>query len=117
MKKYFLFLAISIFSLSCRDIEKTQSAPENLLTKEQMINIMTELHMAEAKTSTARLPSDSAHMLFLHLQERVMLKYNTDTAQYNSSYKWYAENVKQMDEIYSAVVDSLEARKNTKRIE
>jgi hypothetical protein len=117
VKKYFLFLMIGFLSFSCIDKDKRTTAPENLLTKEQMIGILTEMHIAEAKASAARLPHDSATTFFMHLQEQIMDKYNTDTAQYRLSYKWYSENVKEMDEIYATVVDSLGARESTVRLE
>jgi hypothetical protein len=108
---------MGFLSFSCIDKDKRTTPPENLLTRKQMIGILTDMHIAEAKTSAARLPHDSSTAFFQHLQDQIMDKYNTDTAQYKSSYKWYAENVKQMDEIYAAVVDSLGARESTVRLE
>ena len=86
--------------------------PPQLLSKEKMVSLLVQLHLLEARVESSRLPTDSARALF-QTQERNLLWQNnvseTDSV-LPRSYRYYAINRKDMEEIYAAVVDSLAKR-------
>jgi hypothetical protein len=87
--------------------------PAQLLPKEKMVSLLVQLHLLEARIEASRLSPDSARALF-QAQKKVLL-WKNDVSEKDSllqrSYRYYAINNKDMDEIYKAVVDSLERRK------
>jgi hypothetical protein len=110
-KLIFIFLLLS----ACVEPEKP---PANLLTKEQMIAILTDIHIAESKVNMMNLRSyDSMQVLYRKLESDIYKKHRVDTAVYNVSYRYYLENMQLMDEIYAALVDSLSLRESLGKID
>lgn len=89
--------------------------PAQLLPKEKMVSLLVQLHILEAQVEASHLSADSARALF-QSQKREILRQNNlleaDSA-LQHSYRYYAINRKDMDEIYAAVTDSL-AHRETK---
>jgi hypothetical protein len=87
--------------------------PAQLLPKEKMVSLLVQLHLLEARVEASRLSPDSARALFQ--TQKTALLWKNDVSEKDSllqrSYRYYAINNKDMDEIYKAVVDSLERRK------
>jgi hypothetical protein len=104
-----------LFLLSCSEPD---NKPERLLSKEQMINILTDIHIAEAKANRSQLRSyDSIQVYYKSLEKDVFKKYGVDTTVYKQSYAYYLEHMEVMDEIYTAVVDTLNMREAFNRID
>lgn len=79
-----------------------------------MINILIDIHMAEARAGSALLRTqDSTTVYYKSLEQDIFKKYKVDSTKYYSSYRYYMENIQLMDEIYAAVVDSLSSRENS----
>lgn len=86
--------------------------PAQLLPKEKMVSLLVQLHLLEARVEASRLPADSARALYQSQQKLVLWQNNvsiTDSV-LQRSYRYYAINHKDMDEIYTAVIDSLQKR-------
>ena len=108
MKKFILcFLLMA----SCKSAPKT---PPGILDQNSMINVLIDIHVAEAQANSAGLRSqDSVQVYYKVLEKDVFGKYGIDSTRYYDSYRYYMENIKQMDQIYAAVVDSLSLRENS----
>jgi len=106
MKKYFL-VSVILIGLGCVSKNK---APENLMTKQEMINFLIDLHIVEAKISLSRIPTDSVKLFFPEIEDELYQKHHINDSIYKKSYQYYLNNISQMEEIYSAVVDSLSLR-------
>jgi hypothetical protein len=86
--------------------------PAQLLTKEKMVSMLVQLHLLEARVEASRLSIDSARALYQSQQSLLLRKNNvpeTDSV-LQRSYRFYAINRKDMEEIYAAVIDSLQKR-------
>jgi hypothetical protein len=85
--------------------------PPGTLDQGKMISILSDIHVAEAQAQQAGFKtSDSTQLYYKHLERQILKKNKTDSTQYHDSYKFYSQNVLLMNEIYTAVVDTLEAR-------
>ena len=83
-----------------------------------MVQILTDVHLAEAKTSRANLRSlDSSRTLYQRYEQEILKKYRTDTATYRKSLRFYLENTGYLEEIYQVVVDTLSQREKQGRLE
>ncbi len=85
--------------------------PSGTLDKETMVAILTEIHLAEAQSQQAGFKTtDSTQLYYKYLEKQILKKFHTDSTHYHDSFKFYSTHVKQMNEIYKAVVDTLEAQ-------
>ncbi len=106
MKGFLLVIGI-VFLMSCNE---GQSKKEGIIEKSKMTNILVEIHIAEAKVNQAKLPMDSALSYYKFLESNIYEKYGIDSAQFDSSMHYYAENIRELDKIYETVLDSLNLR-------
>lgn len=91
--------------------------PAGALSKEQMVAILVEVHIAEAKAQQAGFrTSDSTQFYYKYLEKKILKDFKTDSTQYHDSYRFYVQHIKLMNEIYTAVVDTLTARQSEGRM-
>ncbi len=106
-----LFLLLSACS-------NTEQPPQNLLSKPQMVDVLVDIHIAEAKANRIQLRSyDSTQAYYRKLEREVFETHKVDTAVYRRSYRYYMNHTKELDEIYTAVVDSLSLRESIGKLE
>lgn len=84
--------------------------PANLIPRDKMVSLLVDLHLLEARTDAAALPSDSARALFRQQQKNVYWRYEVNDSAFVQSYRYYAVHEKDLDDIYATVVDSLALR-------
>ncbi len=109
-------LIISFLLLSA--CANTEELPENLLSKEKMVGILIDIHIAEARANRIQLRSyDSTQAYYKKLEADVFSKHKVDTARYRMSYRYYMNHMKELDDIYTAVVDSLSLRENLGKLD
>lgn len=109
-----LFLFLTILA-SCIEPEKP---PANLIPKERMVEILIDLHLSEARVGQFNFRTyDSTKALYSDYEMDIFKKYKVDSAAYNKSYQYYLQNTKMMEDIYTAVVDSLSLRENLMKVD
>ena len=84
--------------------------PANLLPREQMISVLVDLHITEARVETSRLAPDSARVLFREVSKELYARHQTDEKTFRQSLSYYAIHGKDLEEIYGSVVDSIAVR-------
>jgi hypothetical protein len=75
-----------------------------------MIDFLIDLHIIEAKLSLSHIPNDSVKLFFDEVEDSLYRKHQITDSIYKKSYQFYLENIDLMEEIYSAVVDSMSVR-------
>jgi hypothetical protein len=80
------------------------------MSKQQMVSFLIDLHLMEAKINVVRFPKDSTKAYFPRIEEALFEKHNITDSVYFKSYQYYLNDMFAMEEIYSAVVDSLSLR-------
>lgn len=82
--------------------------PEDLIPKDQMISLLTEVHLLESKIKNLNIyPLDSAKVVYDHYEKLLFADFNITTAQYETSFNYYTDNLNEFGKIYESVVDSL----------
>jgi len=86
--------------------------PPKLVPKPEMVTLLVQLHVLEARLENVRLSPDSARALFLSQQRELFWQHNItpDDSAFVRSYRYYATHDKDLDGIYAQVLDSLTAR-------
>lgn len=75
-----------------------------------MINILVDIHIAEERVNAGKLPKDSAKIMFSELEMEIYEYYKIDKQQFHESHSYYLHNINILDDIYTAVVDSLSVK-------
>ena len=92
------------FLLGC---VKEVEIPKDVMTKNQMISLLIDIHILEAEAGQLAIPKDSSRALFNHFEKDLLAENGVDDSLYYKSLQFYYENPQLMEEIYEAVVDSL----------
>lgn len=103
--KYSLIF-LMILSLGCAKEKK----PEGLLPKDEMVSMMMEMYLAEARIMISRLPKDSAFKLFFPFEKSVLEKHGISDSTLRENYRYYLEKPAEMESLVDAVIDSLSLR-------
>jgi len=109
-KAFFLLLLPVIFS--CTSGKK--ELPEKILTHDQMVRTMIDVHILEAKIKKLYINADSSKKLYDHYETMLFDDLNIDRLDYENSIGYYANEITSYKNIYDEVVDSLLARQKTK---
>ena len=105
-------LALAPVLLSQCERPEEQVPPAKLLPQAQMVSLLVDLHVTEARVEASRLPHDSARVLYREQAKSVYWRHNTDEQAFRESMRYYATHGKDLEEIYTTVVDSIQARQN-----
>lgn len=87
-----------------------EKAPEGILSKEEMVQVMEELYIAEEKVNHLSLSRDSSKQVATFMQSRVFENAAVDDTLFKRSFDYYMEHPKEMELIYTALVDTLQLR-------
>ncbi|ARK11556.1 DUF4296 domain-containing protein [Fibrivirga algicola] len=104
-----VWLCLSLLLVQCNSGSTELGAePANLVDEEKMANILTEIHLAEARVSKMAIPStDTSTLLFKRLQSQTLKKFDVDTASYTKSFIYYSARPAKLAKIYEQVVEKL----------
>ncbi|MEM9671194.1 MAG: DUF4296 domain-containing protein [Bacteroidota bacterium] len=105
--RYIFLLCFMLLGTSCESTEELVAPPADLLSKDQMVSILIDLHLAEAKMSyTGSRKADSIEIIFRNYERAIFDEHSITDSTYFRSYEYYLEHMDQMERIYTAVVDS-----------
>jgi hypothetical protein len=109
MYKLFSISTLILTLLSCS--EKEVSIPDEIISREQMVQILADMHIADASINykslgdTTRLNSDIIY-------RQVFNKYSVTTEQYRESYEFYLGKPGLMNKMIDEVINELSRRQS-----
>ncbi len=83
------------------------SVPDSVLSVEQMINIMTDVHLAEAWAQENKRDTIPADVRLKAYYTTIFSIHQVEAEKYNSSFKYYSNDPVLMNHIYTKVVEQL----------
>lgn len=105
MKNSIIILAM-VMAMSCAG-DKNAKPPAGLIARDTMVNLLVDMHVAQADVGMRNLPQDSADNLIFIKRTKILKSHNVDEEAFRDSYSYYLNNIQQMEEIYARIVDSL----------
>ncbi|MEJ8755500.1 DUF4296 domain-containing protein [Pontibacter sp. H259] len=108
MKRLFSIL-FCLALLGCRQQEETPK-PADMVPQDKMVQILSDVHVMEALIEANVPHPDSAAMAYNKQHKAILKKYGISNARFNSTYKYYGENLQEMDRLYEIILDTLTAR-------
>jgi hypothetical protein len=105
----FVKLLFLLFGLSACG---SQERPDNLIQEDKMAKILAEIHLLEAQINNLRFQhEDSSVYVYQKKRFDIVKSFQSDTATFRISLKYYLLNPDKMKEIYKQVKVNLEAKK------
>lgn len=101
----FVWFAAFLFVFSC-----SEKKPVGVLTKKEMVKVLMEVYLAEDKVTRLSLKPDSSKKVFAVFRDKVFDKVAVKDSLFNASFDYYMDRPKDMETIYTALVDSLNLR-------
>jgi hypothetical protein len=95
---------ILLFCISCNEAVKND---QPILTKAEMVEVLKEIYLTEQKVNRLGLPRDSAEYEFERFKRIVFEKKGVSDSVFKRSFNYYMDRPKEMEMIYTALVDSL----------
>jgi hypothetical protein len=107
LKLYILFwLAVVGLFFSCSKPVR----PAGILSEAEMVRTLTDIYVIEEKVNRMSLVRDSAEKVFDSLRVRVFRNSTYPDSVFKQSLDYYTDRPKDMEMIYTALVDSLQLR-------
>ena len=88
----------------------TETVPTDIMDEPQMVEFLMDLHLSEAAVQDLRLKPDSANVVFATVEKYLYKKHKITDSLFYNSYNYYLDHPVILEEIYSAVIDSLTLR-------
>jgi len=97
-------LAVILLCSSCREAD---SDSQRVLTRPEMVHALTEIYLSEQKVNRLGLQRDSAELEFQRFKEIIFENIGVSDSVFKRSFDYYMDRPKEMEMIYTALVDSL----------
>ena len=91
--------------------------PEGLVSQENMVRILIDVHMTESALSLKNFNRDSSLSLYAYYKEEIYKEHNVTEKQFKESFDYYSKHSQQLNSIYEAVIDSIDVKEATGKIE
>ncbi|WP_420580920.1 DUF4296 domain-containing protein [Reichenbachiella sp.] len=102
MKKYFLLINV-IVGFGCNQtVNDVEVIPPS-----KMIELLIDIHILEARVDKLRITNDSSFAVFNTLEKEIFDLNDITKEEYERSFQHYLARPRELDQIYSVVVDSL----------
>ncbi|HPM30358.1 MAG TPA: DUF4296 domain-containing protein [Chryseolinea sp.] len=105
---YYFILLVSLFlEVSCGGKEEKS---EKVLSQAEMVSTLMDIYIAEQKSTFITTKQDSSEFIFKKLNAKVLESHNVQDSVLKKSFDYYLAHPKEMEAIYTAIVDSLNLR-------
>lgn len=112
MKNFCFGLAILLLSTGCGDEEGNQ-IPANVLKRDQMTEILTDISIAEGHLSTLSYPDsvpDSTDIYARSHYQSILKKHDVAQKEFERSFRFYIRNPHIMELMYDPVIETLQKK-------
>jgi hypothetical protein len=108
MHKY-IILFFSVLTLLC-SCGNDDSAPDGILKKSEMVNVLADVHIVDGGLINISQEPDTLYKYGYPRYLAVFKKYNTDSAEFRRSFKYYSLNPAVFSDIYDRVLKRLQVQ-------
>lgn len=84
--------------------------PDDLLTPAEMVPLLADLHVAEARAQHSARAADTIQALYLAQEKTIYWKRGIEPDRFNRSFQYYAGHPADLEAIYSTLTDTLAMR-------
>ncbi len=120
MKKILHFVVYFLVLWGCTDNSESKIErirPKKFISRTEMINVLKEIHLAEAVTASAGLTYHKSLMRFKRYKLHIFKKYDLDSISFDENYEYYMSDIQDLEYIYQALEDTFLLRKHHKNFD
>ncbi len=100
---------LTLLIISCK--QSIEKEPDNLISKEKMINLLSDIHRIEGVVNNLGIQSsDTTSFIYRKMEAQLFKKHKVDTSAYYKSFKYYLGNPDEFTEMYKEVVLSIKEK-------
>lgn len=100
-------VAFSFIILLCTSCGSHDEKPDYVLSEEKMVDILVDVHVAEAILTRARSAGTDVKYISDDYYQKIFEKHQIDKATYDTSFAYYQDHLKQFDKIYEQTITQL----------
>lgn len=116
MKKFFFFSSLILLAACTQHKEVAElQQPDSLLTKQQMVDFLVDVHLLESQVKNLRIPADSSRIVYSFFERDLYDQHGFSDTVYLNSYNYYLDKPSQLKSIYDIVADSLKNKQEAFR--
>lgn len=90
--------------------QSSEKRPADLLPEQKMVQILADVHIAEARIENRIMYPDTALMIYNKEQQLILDKHGVEPEDFRATYSYYLNNLSQMDRLYEIILDTLSVR-------
>lgn len=113
--KYLYLLAILLMASCGENPELRIAKPADLLNRNQMAEVLADMHVADAGLQLNHYSPDSIKRMNAGYADFILKKHNVSQKQFESSFDYYLSIPMEMDSVYLVLVDVLSMRESRSR--
>ena len=103
----FMVLASALFFSCSHEADQT---PSNIISKDKMIAVLVDIHLAEASADNRLLNLDQINAAMATRYDSLFKEHDINYEQFKTSYDYYLAHATELSEIYAEVVNELSTR-------
>jgi len=108
MRWIICIFSLLIFFGCTQKIETAVAPPEDLIPRDQMVDIIADLFIMEAiLIEKQKKKSEDFHFSKYYIHNSILEKYNITRKSFEDSFNYYAHDLKTMDDIYADAITKL----------
>ena len=115
MSKYFPWLFIILVLFACKSKQSLSGTevqkPDSLISRKQMVRILTDVHLTEAAVSFLKTKGDASGSLTEDYYTAVFSRYKISRKNFESNFDYYKRDQEGFIKIYDEVINNLEILK------
>jgi hypothetical protein len=89
---------------------ETNRKPQGVLTKQELVEFLVEMYVAEARMTGLSIVADSSKKLFHPFEEALLQKSGISDSVMKITYRYYVDHPVELEEVYDVVIDTLSLR-------
>lgn len=108
----FAIAILVAFLQACQTKPEKVLPPANIIQKEQMIQILADMHIEEAESHLGRIPRAVQDSMALMGYYEVLEKHQLTREEYEESFDWYAYRPEVMQTLYDDVIARVQEKES-----
>lgn len=101
-----VYLLLFFSCLWCACARKEEALPEGILSREALVPVLVDVHLAQASVAILRTGDTTSHAMGDYM-DFILKRHEVDSAAYGKSIRYYGEHPDQLSDIYDDVIDEL----------
>jgi hypothetical protein len=95
-----------LYALACQQEQR----PKGILSEKEMVSVLAEIYLVEEKVGRMGIARDSIDKIFYQFKNRIFSNVGVSDSVFIRSMNYYMEHPDKLEQIYTALVDTLSFR-------